>query len=180
MLLIQLLKKIGEVLEDFCDKNCCDRISETSKPRELTKSAYEKAYKVPVADLKCMVTGVSHTALIAAAPTSSIPPNSVTLSHLLARNAYAKERDSLGYKKADIDNIRNTILLCKGIEEAFNQKNLSFVPNNKPFSFVPTSSTSGLKPLRLIPSILGHLTASITAKKFVRLGLKMTAVLRLL
>ena len=51
MLLIQLLKKqektmsavkktmekIGEVLEDFCDEDCYDRISETSKPRELTK-----------------------------------------------------------------------------------------------------------------------------------------------
>ena len=117
MLLIQLLKKIGEVLEDFCDKNCYDRISETSKPRELTKSAYGKTYKVLVADLKYMVTGVSHTALIAAAPASPIPPNLITLSLLLARNAYAKERDSLGYKNADIGNICNTILPCrKGLE----------------------------------------------------------------
>jgi len=69
-----------------------------------------------------MFTGVSHTALIAAAPASPIPPNLITLSLLLARNAYAKERDSLGYKNADIDNICNTILLCKGIEEAFDKK----------------------------------------------------------
>jgi len=130
----QVLGGIGEVLEEIGDKDCYDRISESSKPRELAKPDYELAYGVPVADLKCMISGISQTALIAAAPTSPKPKNPVTLSHLLARNAEAKERLSLEYKKADIENIRNTVLLCKGIEEAFDHKFISFVPTDKPFS----------------------------------------------
>eukprot|EP01032_Pedospumella_encystans_P022886 gene22886-25922_t len=126
----KVMEKVLEVLEEIGDKDCYDRISESSKPRELAKPDYELAYGVPVADLKCMITGICQTALIAAAPTSPKPKNPVTLSHLLARNAEAKERLSLGYKKADIENIRNTILLCKGIEEAFDHKFLSFVPTD--------------------------------------------------
>eukprot|EP01032_Pedospumella_encystans_P020711 gene20711-23525_t len=131
---VKVLGGIGEVLEEIGDKDCYDRISESSRPRELAKSDYEVAYGVPVADLKCMITGISQTALIAAAPNSPKPKNPVTLSHLLARNAEAKERLSLGYGKADIENIRNSILLCKGIEEAFDHKFISFVPTDKPFS----------------------------------------------
>ena len=140
-MLIKVLKKhektmsaVLEVLEEIGDKDCYDRISESSKPKELAKSDYELAYKVKAADLKCMITGISQSALIAAAPTSPKPKNPVTLSHLLARNAEAKERLSLGYGMADIENIRNSILLCKGIEEAFDHKFLSFVPTDKPFS----------------------------------------------
>jgi len=140
-MLIKVLKKhektmsaVLEVLEEIGDKDCYDRISESSKPRELTKSDYEVAYGMPVADLKCMITGISQSALIAAAPTFPKPKNPVTLSHLVPRNAEAKERLSLGYGKADIENIRNSILLCKGIEEAFNHKFISFVPSDKPFS----------------------------------------------
>ncbi|KAJ1429309.1 hypothetical protein B484DRAFT_396449 [Ochromonadaceae sp. CCMP2298] len=131
---VEVLGGIGEVLGEIGDKDCYDRISESSKPRELAKSDYQLAYGVPVADLKCMITGIRLTALNAAPPTSPKPKNPVTLSHLLARNAEAKERLSLGYKKADIENIRNSILLCKGIEEAFDHKFISFVPTDKPFS----------------------------------------------
>eukprot|EP01032_Pedospumella_encystans_P026783 gene26783-30266_t len=130
----KVMEKVLEVLEEIGDKDCYDRISESSKPRELAKSDYELAYGMPVADLKCMITGISQSALIAVAPASPKPKNPVTLSHLLARNAEAKERLSLGYGKADIENIRNSILLCKGIEEAFDHKFLSFVPTDKPFS----------------------------------------------
>jgi hypothetical protein len=140
-LLIKVLKRqekimsaVLKVLEEFGDKDCYDRCSEASKPRELAKADYEKTYAVPVSDLKCMITGISQASLIAAAPTSPTPKNPVTLSHLLARNAEAKERLSLGYKKGDIENIRNTILLCKGIEEAYDHKFVSFVPTDKPFS----------------------------------------------
>lgn len=129
------MKKVAEVLEDIGDKDCYDRISQSSKPRELTKSDYVTTYGVDVDDLKCMVTGVSLSALIAAAPsTTNISKNPVTLSHLLPRISNATERLSLGYKISDIENIRNTILLCKGIEEAFDHKYLSFVPTDKPFS----------------------------------------------
>jgi hypothetical protein len=128
------MRAVLEVLEEIGDKDCYDRISESSKPRELSKSDYERSFGVVVVDLKCMITGISHTSIIGAAPTSTTPKNPVTLSHLLARNAEAKERLSLGYGKADIENIRNSILLCKGIEEAFNHKFISFVPSDKPFS----------------------------------------------
>ncbi|KAJ1423222.1 hypothetical protein B484DRAFT_432695 [Ochromonadaceae sp. CCMP2298] len=131
---MEVLGGIGEVLGEIGDKDCYDRISESSKPRELSKLDYELAYGVPAADLKCMITGIHFTALNPAPPTSPKPKNPVTLSHLLARNAEAKERLSLGYRKADIENIRNSILLCKGIEEAFDHKFISFVPTDKPFS----------------------------------------------
>jgi hypothetical protein len=130
------MEKVGEVLEEIGDKDCYDRISESSKLRELSKSDYEKAYKVPVTDLKCMITGFCLTELIAATPTSPRPKNwnPITLSHLLPRSTVATERQTLGYGKADIENIRNSLLLCKGIEEAFDHKFLSFVPTDKPFS----------------------------------------------
>ena len=131
---MKVLGGIGEVLEEIGDIDCYDRISESSKARELTRSDYQVAYQVQVADLKCMITGISQSALIAASSTSSMPKNPVTLSHLLARNAQTKERVSLGYRNTDIENIRNSILLCKGIEEAFDHKYLSFVPTDKPFS----------------------------------------------
>eukprot|EP01032_Pedospumella_encystans_P020870 gene20870-23700_t len=72
-MLIKVLKKhektmsaVLEVLEEIGDKDCYDRISESSKPRELAKSDYELAYQVKAADLKCMITGISQSALIAA------------------------------------------------------------------------------------------------------------------
>lgn len=123
------------VLEEIGDKDCYDRISEGSKPRELSKADYEREFGIPAQELRCMVTGISQNSLIAAAPkSSSTPKNPVTLAHLLARNADAKEMASLGYRKIDIENIRNSILLCKGIEEAFDRKYISFVPSDKPFS----------------------------------------------
>lgn len=139
-ILIKVLKRqermmgaVLEVLEEIGDKDCYDRISNSSKPRELSKLDYDHAYGVRVADLKCMITSITHAELIAAAPPSSKPKNPITLSHLVARNADAKERLSLGFRKADIENIRNSLLLCKGIEEAFDHKFISFVPADKPF-----------------------------------------------
>jgi hypothetical protein len=129
------MRAVLEVLEEIGDKDCYDKISESSKTRGLSKTDYTNSFNVTVSDLKCMITGISHASIIAAAPqTSTTPKNPVTLSHLLARNADAKERLSLGYGKADIENIRNSILLCKGIEEAFDHKLISFVPSDKPFS----------------------------------------------
>lgn len=128
----ELLTKQGEVIEEFADKDCYDRISESSKPRSLTKDDYFHAYSVSPSDLKCMITGISHASLTIS--TSSTPKNPVTVAHLLARNAEADERLSLGYRKADVESIRNSLLLCKGIEEAFNHKYISFEPIDTPFS----------------------------------------------
>mmetsp|Transcript_14553 Transcript_14553/g.15746 ORF Transcript_14553/g.15746 Transcript_14553/m.15746 type:complete len:318 (-) Transcript_14553:24-977(-) len=123
------LGKIGEVLEEIGDKDAYDRISESSKPRELTKDDYASLYGVPKKDLKCMVTGMSF-------PNWNLAHGNhpITCAHLLPRNAEAKERLALGYGKADIENIRNSVLLCKGIEEAFDHKFISFVPCDRPFS----------------------------------------------
>ena len=78
----KVLGGIEEVLEDIGDKDCYDRISESSKPREVTKTDYQKDNGVIVAELKCMVTGISHHTPIKAAPTSPTPKNPVNLSHL--------------------------------------------------------------------------------------------------
>lgn len=128
------MSAVLEVLEEIGDKDCYDRISEASQARKLAKADYVQAYKVPASDLACMITGISQNSLFAAAPSSPMPKNPVTVSHLLAHNAEAKERLSLGYNRGDIENIRNSILLCKGIEEAFDHKFISFVPTDKPFS----------------------------------------------
>ena len=130
----KVMEKVLEVLEDIADKDCYDRISAASMPRKLDKVDYAKAYGVPIPDLQCMVTGISLNSLIATSPGGPTPPNPVTLAHLLARCADAKESMSLGYGLDDIENMRNTILLCKFIEVAFDHKLISFVPMDKPFS----------------------------------------------
>ena len=56
------------------------------------------------------------------------PNNTVTMAHLVGHCVEAKEAVSLGYFSEELESIRNTILLCKGIEEAFDRKFLSFVP----------------------------------------------------
>lgn len=121
------MKKYGEV-------DCYDRISESSQRKRASKMDYERNYGVAVADLNCMITGISQSALHAPAPTSPMPENPVTCSYLLPRSAYASDRESLGYKMDDIESIRNTLLLCKGIKRAFDRKKLSFVPADNPFS----------------------------------------------
>ena len=136
-----MLSKILDLLEDLTDKDCYDRISASSKPRELEKTEYQKRYGVAVADLECMMTGISHNKIITAdnaLPISSRQPkqpnNPVTLAHLLARCADATEAAALGYGINDVENIRNSLLLCKNIEIAFDKKYISFVPSDNPFS----------------------------------------------
>ena len=53
------MSAVLEVLVEIGDKDCYDRCSESSKPRELTNAAYERTYSVPVPDLRCMITGIS-------------------------------------------------------------------------------------------------------------------------
>jgi hypothetical protein len=138
--IVKGIKEIGKgnrrivelVLEEIADKDCYDRISGSSKPKMITKDAYTVKYSVAVPDLRCMITGISHNSVIVAG--SASPKNPVTLAHLIPRNADVKERSRLGYDGTDIDNIRNTILLCKGFEEAFDSKCISFVPADNPFS----------------------------------------------
>lgn len=126
----KIMSRVSDILEDIGDKDGYDRISEGSKPRALSKDDYEKTYKVPKKDLKCMISG--HSFPHWNVTTQGNHP--ITLAHLLPRSADAKERLSLGYGKGDIENIRNTILLCKGFEEAFDHKFISFVPSDCPFS----------------------------------------------
>ena len=125
---------LRDLVEELGDKDCYDRISVSSKPRELTKAEYTNVYDVPVQDLRCMISGISFTELLRAAPSSSSPKNPVTLSHLLPRNANSSERLALGYKMSDIEDLRNTLLLGKRFEQAYDQKFVSLVPSDLPFS----------------------------------------------
>jgi hypothetical protein len=118
-------------LVEVLDKDGYDQISESSNPKKLGKDDYTAAYGVPVPDLQCMVTGVSQNSITP--PGGPQPKNPVTLAHLLPRCASGRERASLGYDLSDIESIRNSILLCKGIEQAFDQKHISFVPMDHPF-----------------------------------------------
>jgi len=125
---------LRDLVEELGDKDCYDRISASSKPRELTKTDYANAYDVPVQDLRCMISGISIAELLRDAPPSSPPKNPVTLAHLLPRNANSSERVPLGYKISDIEDLRNTLLLGKGFEQAYDQKFVSIVPSDQPFS----------------------------------------------
>jgi hypothetical protein len=93
------MRALLNVLEEFVDNDCFDKISESSKARTLTKTDYEHLYEVPVTELRCMISGISHSSIMAAAAASSSPkPKSpVTLFYLLPRRAKAKEKNSLGY-----------------------------------------------------------------------------------
>lgn len=133
-----MLSRIADVLETIADKDPYDRIYESNTPRVVSRSDYVRAYGVPVADVQCMATGLCPSVLhlAAAAPTTSptSSENPVTRVHLVPRRADARDRTSLGYHRDDIDDIRNTLLLCRGIAEAFNRKQLSFVPADHPFA----------------------------------------------
>jgi hypothetical protein len=128
------LAAVGETLAEIVDKDAFDKISMSSEPRKIKKEDFARSYGVTVESLRCMISDTSLGSIVAAAPSSPTPKNPVTLSHLLPRGASNAEKVSLGYGNSDIDSIRNTILLCKGIEEAFDHKFLSFVPSEKPFS----------------------------------------------
>lgn len=130
-----MLSSVVGILEDIGDKDCYDNISASSTARGLARDTYSTIYKVGVPALRCMITGISQNSITEAMGLQKSPPkNPVVVSHLLPRSANIKERLSLGYRQADIDSIRNSILLCKGIEEAFDHKFISFVPTETPFS----------------------------------------------
>lgn len=57
----------------------------------------------------------------------------VVLAHLLPRSSKRNVLDALGMVPEDIESIRNALLLCHGIEEAFDRKQVSFVPIDNPF-----------------------------------------------
>ena len=130
------MARVVDVLDEIGDKDCYDKISESSsdKPRKLNKHAYKEEYGVPVLDLRCMVTGVSSNSTEDETLPSGQKNERVVLAHLLPRSADTKTMTSLGYARDDIENIRNTVLLCKGLEEAFDKKHISFVPSDNPFS----------------------------------------------
>lgn len=136
--LIKVLERVAvvmEVLEARSDIDCYDQISMASKPRELSKADYSTKYGVVVNDLKCMVTGTLATAKrLSSSKRTCNTESAVVLAHLLPRGANASTRLSLGYQIDDIENIRNSLLLCKGMEEAFDSKYISFVPSEVPFS----------------------------------------------
>lgn len=129
-----MMTQLMEVLEEIADKDCYDKISLSNKARTLEKGDFCKAYGVAIGDLPCMLTGITINSLTAANPGSAPPSNTVTLAHLLAHCADARESVSLGYGIGDLEDIRNALLLCKNIEAAFDRKLLSFVPANSPFA----------------------------------------------
>jgi hypothetical protein len=144
----------AKFIEDIVDKDNYDKISTNSKSRRLDKSAYTTEYKVPLYDLPCMVTGITINSLKAANPSSSPPSNTVTMAHLVGHCVEAKEAVSLGYFSEELESIRNTVLLCKGIKEAFDRKFLSFVPADSPFAadrYKLYIWVDGIKPKPIFP-----------------------------
>ena len=124
-----VLKVLVEMGDDPYDK-----ISMSSDPRTLSKDSFATKYGVSGESLRCMISGTSLTSFVAVAPFSRPPKILVALSHLLPRCANASDMASLGYRNSDIEDIRNSVLLCKGFGQAFDHKYISFVPSDNPFS----------------------------------------------
>ena len=122
------------VLEGLADKDCYDRKCEAYVPRALALSDYVQAYGVSEAELKCMITGISNTVIMESAVSSRQSQNPVNVLRLVPSTANVKTRESLRYMNADMDSLCNTLLLCRGIRQAFNEKLVSFVPTDNPFS----------------------------------------------
>ncbi len=144
----------AKLIEDIVDKDNYDKISANSRSRKLEKSVYTTEYNVPLHDLPCMVTGITINSLKAANPNSPPPNNTVTMAHLVGHCVEAKEAVSLGYFSEELKSIRNTVLLCKGIEEAFGRKFLSFVPADSPFAadkYKLKIWVDGIKPKPIYP-----------------------------
>ena len=128
--LVRVLEKVVKVLEES-QTDCYDKLSVSNKPRELTKRDFADTYNVDVDHLQCMVTGISSSSLHASDPSRN---SRVVVAHLLPRCADSSTKLSLGYTWDDMESIRNTVILCKGIKDAFDSKLISFVPSEKPFS----------------------------------------------
>eukprot|EP01039_Chlorochromonas_danica_P012210 gene12210-13897_t len=123
------IKNVVAVVEEMKDTDCYDHISQSSsnRRRTLSKVTYTEKYGVSSINLKCMVTGKSLSS-------SDAPTDFMKCAHIIPRCATLKELVSLAFTFSDIDNIRNSLLLCKGIEEAFDRKRIFFVPADNPFS----------------------------------------------
>jgi HNH endonuclease len=93
------------------------------------RSEFFTHYRLTNATAQCMITGTFASTFT----THRSGQTSVILAHLLPRSSKANVLDALGMHQEDIDTIRNALLLCQGIEEAFDRKQVSFVPIDNPF-----------------------------------------------
>jgi len=127
-----VVNSMVEVIKEMVDTDCYDKISQNSYPRKLTKAEFANAFQTTLNDLCCMVSGISFSVIKTHQP--SLTDSPITLAHIVARNATPKEKVTLGFGISGIDSIRNCLILCKGFEEAFDRKFISFVPADNPFS----------------------------------------------
>ena len=91
------------------------------------RSMFLNHYELNAETAQCMITKTF------ASTASRGGQSSVILAHLLPRSTKMCVLDVLGMHMGNIDTIRNSLLLCKGIEEAFDRKQVSFVPVDDPF-----------------------------------------------
>ena len=91
------------------------------------RSMFLNHYELNAETAQCMITKTF------ASTASRGGQSSVILAHLLPRSTKMCVLDVLGMHTSNIDTIRNSLLLCKGIEEAFDRKQVSFVPVDDPF-----------------------------------------------
>lgn len=143
---IVALRKSVEDLKEVCllletpDYDCYDYIAEKSKGSQLRREAFLSVFHLnSTDDLACMVTGICandiqlHPSLSNKedlSPTTHASVDPVTLAHILPRSCTAIDRKRLDLAPSSIDSVRNCLLLCKGLEEAFDRKLISFVPTS--------------------------------------------------
>ena len=115
-------KEMKELLKDVLDTDPYDKISDNNHMRNFSKSDFAGHFKVQPSALRCMVSGLQP------------PSNYLILSHLLPSSATNKVKETLAIGISDVDSVRNFLILCKGFEQAYDSKNISFVRAENPFS----------------------------------------------
>ena len=115
-------KEMKELLKDVLDTDPYDKISENSHARNFTIGDFAAHFNVQQSALRCMVSGLQP------------PLGNLILSPLLPRSTDNKVKETLAMGLSDVESVRNFLILCEGFEQAFESKNISFIPTDQPFS----------------------------------------------
>jgi hypothetical protein len=94
----------------------------------VSKETFAKTYGLSVPTISCMVSKI-----IPPPPASPHAPN-LKLAHIMPRSTKLHILDSLGMGSEDVDDTKNLLILCSGLEIAFDKCQISFVPNSNPFA----------------------------------------------
>ena len=95
----------------------------------ISRAKFASTYGLTRDQIPCMVARIIPPL---PTPPSNIP--NVKLAHILPRSTKVHIRESLSMGALDVDDLRNMLVLCSGLEESFDRRLISFIPNTDPFT----------------------------------------------